>query len=56
MAAIYQSAQTGKPVSLPAVTRRDAFRGPPLDEGSPIVSVRRRDFEYEVAGGPRTEP
>jgi predicted dehydrogenase len=34
MAAIYQSAQTGKPVSLPAVTRRDAFRGPPLDEGN----------------------
>jgi predicted dehydrogenase len=33
MAAIYQSAQTGKPVSLPAITRRDAFRGQPPDEG-----------------------
>jgi len=33
MAAIYQSAQTGKPVSLPAVSRRDAFRGPPPDDG-----------------------
>ncbi len=32
MAAIYQSAQTGKAVSLPAVARRDAFRGPPPDE------------------------
>jgi predicted dehydrogenase len=33
MAAIYQSAQTGNPVSLPVVTRRDAFRGPSLAEG-----------------------
>jgi predicted dehydrogenase len=33
MAAIYQSAQVGKPVSLPAVTRRDAFRGPAPDDG-----------------------
>jgi len=33
MAAIYQSAETGKPVSLPVVTRRDAFRGPPPDDG-----------------------
>ena len=32
MAAIYQSAQTGKAVSLPTVARRDAFRGPPSDD------------------------
>jgi predicted dehydrogenase len=33
MAAIYQSAQTGQPISLKPVLRRDAFRGPPLDDG-----------------------
>ncbi len=33
MAAIYQSAQTGRPISLAPVSRRDAYRGPPLDDG-----------------------
>jgi predicted dehydrogenase len=33
MDAIYQSAQTGKPINLPPVTRRDAFRGPLPDGG-----------------------
>jgi len=32
MAAIYQSAQTGQPVSLAPVARKDAFRGPPLED------------------------
>ncbi|MCW3062370.1 MAG: oxidoreductase domain protein [Capsulimonas sp.] len=32
MAAIYESARTGKPVQLPVQTKRDAFRGPePMD-------------------------
>jgi len=33
MEAIYQSAKTGKPVKLPAITTRDTFRGtPPVEE------------------------
>jgi hypothetical protein len=32
MAAIYESARTGRPVQLPPVSGLDAFRGPPLPE------------------------
>jgi len=32
MSAIYQSAQTGQPISLKPELRRDAFRGPPPDD------------------------
>ena len=32
MAAIYESARTGRPVELPAVAGKDAFRGPPPQE------------------------
>jgi len=32
MAAIYESAQTGRPIPLRMETRRDPFRGPPLDD------------------------
>jgi predicted dehydrogenase len=33
MAAIYQAARTGRPVRLPTVSRRDAFRGPEPQNG-----------------------
>ena len=33
MAAIYESARTAKPIKLVPVGRKDAFRGPPPDEG-----------------------
>jgi len=33
MSAIYQSAQTGQPISFKPELRRDAFRGPPPDDG-----------------------